>query len=260
MKKLFYALLIVSVFILQSAPLAAETPKSFTPAQTKEVEQIVHDYLLNNPQILMEVGSKLQDQERQEKKAQIEQIKKSIPKYKKQIFDTKAPGRVLLGNPDGKIIIAEFTQHQCPHCKATASTINKLLKDHPEIQRITIYWPFFGNDATYTAKAVLAAQKQNKAELLNLAFFDQDTFITKSKADTIIQSIPALDSKKLNADMNNKEFNNGLKANFKLAQDLNLIGTPTLIFANKEMTKFSLIPGQTINFEDDVTKALNDVR
>jgi protein-disulfide isomerase len=260
MKKLFYTLLIISAIVLQNTTLAAEPPKSFSPTQVKELEQIIHGYLVNNPQILIEVGKKLQGLEQQEKKEQIEQIKKNIPKYKKQIFDTKAPGRILLGNPDGKIIVAEFTQHQCPHCKATAATINKLLKNHPEIQRITIFWPFFGNDATYTAKAVLAAQKQNKAELLNLAFFDQDMFITKSKADDIIQSIPALDSKKLHSNMNNKEFNNGLVANFKLAQDLNLIGTPTLIFANKEMTKFSLIPGQTINFEDDVTKALNDVR
>ncbi|MBU0743970.1 MAG: thioredoxin domain-containing protein [Gammaproteobacteria bacterium] len=260
MKKLFYSILVTLTLSLQTIALAAEAPTNFTPPQVNEIEKIVHDYLINNPQVLVEVGKKLQDQEQQEKQAQIAQIKTNIPKYKKQLFNTKAPGRLVLGNPNGKIIIAEFTQHQCPVCKNTTTILGKLLKNNPEIKLIIIYWPFFGNDAAYTAKAVLAAQKQNKGEELNQLFFNQNTFITKSKADPLIQSIPGIDSKKLLADINNKEFNNSLKDNFKLAQELNLIGTPTLILANKELTKFSLVPGQTPNFESDLAKAINDVR
>ncbi len=60
-------------------------------------------------------------------------------------------------------------------------------------------------------------------------------------------------------DINAKDLDTGLKNNFALAGKLGLIGTPTFIFTNKEMTKFSLIPGQTPNIENDLKKSLNEV-
>ena len=260
MKKLFYVFSFFLIVTLQNTAIAAETTTNFTKQQIKQIEKVTHDYLVNNPQVLVEVGKKLQEQELEEQKAQIARIKIAIPKYKNKIFDTKTPGRIVLGNPQGKIILAEFTQHQCHHCKEATVLVDKLLKNHPEIQFITIYWPFFGDDAAYTAQAVLAAQKQNKAEELNQAIFAYKDTPTKDRADTIIKSIAGLDSKKLYADMTAKELESGLRENFNLAKDLELIGTPSLIFTNREMTKFSLVPGQTPTFEKDLTKALNEVQ
>ena len=235
------------------------THTSFTPPQVKQIQNIVHKYLLDNPTVLIEVGQKLQAREIANEKAKIAQIQAAIPKYKNQIFDTNAPGRVVLGNPKGKIIVAEFTQHQCPHCRHAVPVVNKWVKANPDVQLIVIYAPFFGNDAVYSSKAVLAAQKQNKFEELEQAILAPETFINKEKTDAIIKSIASIDSKKLYADMDDKNLERGLKNNLKLVGDLGLIGTPTFIFANKEMTKFSLVPGQTADFENDLSRALKEV-
>ena len=94
-----------------------------TSFSKKQIEQIVHDYLINNPTLLIEVGKKLQEQEISKDQARIQKIRNNIPKYKKEIFDTKSAGRAISGNLNGKIIITEFTQYQCPHCKNVAPII-----------------------------------------------------------------------------------------------------------------------------------------
>jgi len=171
MKNIFAFLSCVLInLISQNAVAVAKildpTHTNFTPPQVEQIQNIVHKYLLDNPTVLIEVGQKLQAREIANEKAKIAQIQAAIPKYKNQIFDTNAPGRVVLGNPKGKIIVAEFTQHQCPHCRHAVPVINKWVKANPDVQLIVIYAPFFGNDAVYSSKAVLAAQKQNKFEEL----------------------------------------------------------------------------------------------
>ncbi|CAL7960645.1 Outer membrane protein [Gammaproteobacteria bacterium] len=264
MKKIFYLVSVALVCItFQSnavATSAAAKTEVFDQQQTKQIEQIVHDYLVKNPNVLVEASKKLQEQEAAKEEANIQKIKNIIPKYKKEIFDTNAASRVVTGNPNGKLIIAEFTQYQCGHCKAVAPLVDKLLKDNPEAQLITIYWPFFGNDAIYASKVALAAQKQNKFNELNQAMLATTDFLTKDKIDVVIKATTSLDAKKLLVDIEAKEIDVGLKANFKLAGDLGLIGTPTFIFTNKEMTKFSLVPGQTRDMEGDLKKSLNEVK
>lgn len=261
MKKTCYFLFVILACIATQIN-AAEPAKTnvFDLDQTKQIQQIAHDYIVNNPSILVEASKKLQEQEAAKEKAQIEKIKANAATYKTEIFDLKAAGRIVTGNPNGKIIIAEFTQYQCSHCKAIAPMVDKLLKDNPDVQLITIYWPFFGNDATYAAKAALAAQKQNKFNELNQAMLATNDFLTKDKIANVIKATPGLDAKKLLADTEIQDLDTGLKNNFTLAEKLGLIGTPTFIFTNKEMTKFSLIPGQTADIENDLKKSLNEVR
>jgi protein-disulfide isomerase len=232
----------------------------FSQEQTKQIQKIAHEYIVNNPQILLEASEKLREQEVAKEKGKLEKIKSNASKHKEALFDTKAPGRIVTGNPNGEIIIAEFTQYHCPHCKSIKPAVAKLLEENPEIQHITIYWPFFGNDAIYAVKAALAAQKQNKFDELNQALLAVNEFMTQEKIDEVIKSIPDLDTKKLYEAMETKEIEEGLKNNFKLAQTLGVTGTPILIFTNKEMSKFSIAPGQTNNLETDFKQSLKEVR
>lgn len=252
MKKLFYFTLLIFIPMLNQVTLATD----FTPEQVAQIEKITHNYIVKNPKVLVEAGKSLHEQDRE---AQKQKIRSNIANHKTRIFDVKASGRIVRGNPQGKIIIAEFTQHQCSHCKEAAGVVDKLIKNHPEIQFISIYWPFFGGDAIYAAKAVLAAKQQGKAEELDRSFFAHKELLNKAAIDTIIKTIPGLDSKKLLADMNSKELESCLKDNYKLAQDLGINGTPDFALTNQGMTKFSLPSGKTPNLEEDLVKALAEV-
>jgi protein-disulfide isomerase len=232
----------------------------FSKAQVGQIETIVHDYLLKNPHVLIEVAQKLQEEQVNKEKNQVLKIKTNIEKYKKDIFDAKAPARAIMGNPHGKVILAEVLQYPCLHCKFTAPMIERLIKDNPDLKVIVIQWPFFGNDAIYEAKLAFAAEKQGKFHEVHSAFLNTPEMLTKDAADKIINTMPGINQIKLKADMDNKAIENGLKANFNLAKNLDLIGTPSFIFANSDLTKFTLVAGQTQDTEGDLRKALKEVR
>ena len=232
---------------------AFAVPGDFTPAQTKQIEGIVHNYLVNNPQVLMEAAEKLQQ------RAMVEEKNKTLatlPKFATEIF-ALTPAKVAVGNPKGSVVMAEFSSYQCSHCRAMAPVVDKMLKGNPDLQIIFIEWPIFGNEAVYAAKMVLAADKQGKYSVLRDAFMQSQESLRPEVADKIAAT-SGLDVAKLKIDMNDKAIDEALKNNFKLAEQLKLRGTPEFIFANRGLTKFSIVPGQA--GEENMLQAIKEVK
>lgn len=229
--------------------------RRFVPA----VEDIVHHYLTANPNVLLEVEKKLQQQEDQKKKKQIE---KKVKEYQGQLFDLKAPGRLELEparDDTTTVTMVLFTQPQCSHCKIIDQLLIDRLKNDSRIKLITIYWPFLGADAVYAAKAIIAAQKQNQGTTLNQKFFEHKAPLTKKQIDTIINTVSNLNIKKLKEDMDSKETTAIIKQNFELAKNLGISGTPTIILTNYNRSKFSLILGLSENIGKKLDQALKEV-
>lgn len=271
MKNKIYSLLLCSMLfgsayaqapIIKPVATIAPTPAPalFTPAQVQEIQKIAHAYIVNNPSILIEASKKLQEQELAKEADKLNKIKTNIEKYKQELFNDKAEGRIISGNPKGKIIITEFTQYQCHHCRNLAPIVDKILKSNPEVKFITIYWPFFGNDAIYAAKAILAAQKQDKYNQLHKGMLEAKDALTKDKIDAIIKITPGIDINKLTAAIKNPGIDKGLKANFTLAQNIGLMGTPTFMVTNSALTKFVLVPGGIENIENELQKSIQGVK
>lgn len=248
-----FALLSCLVLVCSTGVLASD---KFSSDQIKQIQNIVHDYVVENPQILMEAGKKLQEQELNKRK---ELTVKALPKFAKQLFGDNAPGTAFLGNPKGKVILAEFLSYQCGHCKTSAEVIERMLKKHPELKVVFVEWPIFGNDAVYAAKMALAAHKQNKFAEVHAALLKATEPLNKVNINKIIGKL-GLDKKKLDMAAADKSLDEALKNNFKMAQELGLMGTPAFIFTNEKMNKFSLVPGQTPEFEADLEKAIKEVK
>lgn len=255
MKKryLFGWLLVGVVPSIFAAVETSATTASFTPEQVTQIEKITHDYLLNHPQVLMEAGEKLQQQAMTDEK---NRVLGAVPALSKEIF-TAGPAKTVVGNAKGSVLMAEFSSYQCGHCRAMDPIVDNLIKTTPNLQVVFIEWPIFGNEAVNAAKMVVAAEKQGKYYELHRAFMNSQESLTPAVADKIATAT-GLDLKKLKADMNNSALDAGLKNNFKLAEQLKLRGTPTFIFANRELTKFSLVPGQAS--AEDMAKAIAEVK
>ena len=251
-KRYLFGLLLVG--FVPSIFAAAETSAaSFTPEQVGQIEKITHDYLVNHPQVLMEAGEKLQQQAMSDEK---NRVLTKVPSLSKEIFVNNAT-RAVTGNPNGSILMAEFSSYQCGHCRAMDAVVEDLIKTNPDLQVIFVDWPIFGNEAVNAAKMVIAAAKQNKHYELHRAFMSSQESLTPAVAEKIAITT-GINLAKLKADMNDKAIDEGLKNNFKLADQLKLRGTPTFIFANRALTKFSLVPGQA--GEEEMVKALNEVK
>lgn len=232
MKRIIFGL-ISAVFI--GSVFAQST--SFNPQQVQDIRKIVHDYLVQNPEVLIEVSQVLQERETAK---QQQAALKAIGENKDLLFKDK--GSPTIGAADGNPVIVEFFDYQCGHCKEMQPVIDALFKQNKNLKVILKELPIFGNDSQYAAQAALAAAKQGKYAVFHQALFKAPNPLTKDKIMQLAKSI-GLDTKKLSSDMNSPEIKKQIRDNFQLAQKLKLVGTPAMVIANKDLTKFEFVPG-----------------
>lgn len=227
MKKRILLSLILSASTFLASSIYADTTSSstFTPEQTTQIQKIVHDYLVKNPQVLVEVATALQSQQLAQ---QNQQAMKALPENAKELFyDKNSP---VVGNPNGNVTVVEFFDYQCPHCKNVAVAVNKLIADDNNVRVVYKQLPIFGANSEYAARAALAANAQGKFVELHNALMKAQSSLNKDLILNVASNL-GIDIGKLQKDMNSSAINNELKVNFDLANAFNFPGTPAFVIA-----------------------------
>ena len=101
----------VAAASLTLLPLAASAA-DFTKKQRAEIGQIVHDYLLANPELLVEVSKEL---DKRQKDAEDKQRNDAVARNADQIFRESID--LVAGNPKGDVTMVEFFDYNCAWCK-----------------------------------------------------------------------------------------------------------------------------------------------
>lgn len=222
--------------VVESSP---STASSFSPDQVQQIQKIVHDYLVNNPQVLVEASRSLQKQtEQQEQQYAQTAVQQNIP----ALFND--PASPVAGNVNGTVTLVEFFDYQCGHCKEMNPIIEKIIKTNTNLRVVFKELPIFGDDSQFAAKAALASVKQGKYLAFHNALLAADNPLNKDKVLSVAKSV-GLNVAQLKKDLDNPAIQAQLRANFKLAQALRLIGTPTFVIGNKALNQFRYVPGAT---------------
>lgn len=244
---------IVAGALVASNAVKAETSALSTP-QKKQMEQVVHDYLVNHPEVLLEASQALQ------KKQQDDMQKVAKSAIRQNATDLFKPDGAYSGNPKGNVTIVEFFDYQCVHCKRMKPIISELSSKNPKVRVIYKELPIFGKNSQTAAKAALAAAKQGKYEAMQAALFKVEKRLDNDLVMATAKSI-GLDMDKLKADMESKAIADEIELNQALAEKLNLMGTPAFILASTPDGKFNpnfepaLIPGAaTLEALQDLVK------
>jgi protein-disulfide isomerase len=219
-------------FAAAAAALLALTPAafadaSFNDAQKKEIGDIVRQYLMENPEVLLDVSKALEaKQQEQEAAARVAVLKSSAD----QIF--RAPADYVAGNPKGDVTMVEFFDYNCGWCKKGFPEVMTLLEKDKNLRFVLKEFPIFGGDSDYAAMAAIAAKKQNKYWELHQAMFAHEGKITKEAVDELATQ-HGIDLAKLKEDMNDPAVAQELADNHALAQALNINGTPGFVIDDK---------------------------
>ncbi len=199
-------------------------------ANKEDLNKVIEKFIIENPEIVIE------SLERYSKKKEEESltVSKNIINeyYNKKTYNTLPS----IGKKDSDLILTEFIDYNCGYCKKTLNTITKLIKEVDTIKIVFVDYPILSETSELSARAVLAAEKQNN-------YFNYHTILLKNKKPITIQLLINtakdldLNLEKFKKDMESEEVKNRIKLNIKLAQSLKIRGTPTFIIGK------NILPG-----------------
>ena len=226
---------------------AADTD-TLSAGQKKQVENVVKDYLVRNPEVVIMSLQGYQKKQMDEARKTIAKTQKDSPKFVDALFhQTNDP---VAGNPNGAVTVVEFFDYQCPHCVEMTPVLEDLIKGNSELRVIFKEFPIRGPGSELASKAALAANMQGKYFEFHKGIMNaKQQNITQDGIMDIAKSV-GLDVDKMKTDMNGPKVAEQLKNNFKLGQNLQLLGTPAFFVAKTGITKaapsssVAFIPGQ----------------
>jgi protein-disulfide isomerase len=213
-------LVLCGVALAWIAPAGAQP---FSPEQKTAIEKLIREYLVNNPEILLEAIEKLQ-----EKEAADEPSAKQLSDSKTTVFrDPETP----VANAAGTIPVVEFFDYKCGYCKRMVPDIQRLREEAKDVRLVFKDLPILGPDSVVAARAALASRAQGKYEAYHFALMAARGSYTEDKVLAIAKDV-GLDVERLKRDMKDPRIDAKLEENLKLAKKLNIRGTPAMIIGD----------------------------
>ncbi len=221
---------------------AAVSAAQMDATQKKQVEGVVREYLVQNPEVIVE---SLQSWQQKQMSKSIEKTQSTAVQLADTLFHSSTDP--IGGNPKGKVTVVEFFDYQCAHCIDMQPVVTELLKKNPDVRFVYKEFPIRGVISEMAAKAALAAAQQGKYTQLHDALMSAAAKGSLTEADiyTLAKSV-GLDIDKLKTAMQSDAVSKQIKANYQLAQQLQLMGTPAIFVAKTSVSKGS--PATAIEF------------
>lgn len=211
--------------VMTSAAAAQQAP------DRAAVENIVRDYLLANPEIIVEAMGVLRERERVAEQTRTRTA--IVNNYDALAMSSDDP---IAGDPDGDVVIVEFFDYRCPYCKRVLEPLIKAVEEDGNIRLVFKEYPILGPESTVAARAALASQKQDKYMEFHIALMNVEGPLNTAKILSVAESV-GLDPDQLQADMADPKIERQIAANFGLANALGIRGTPAFVIGRE------LVPG-----------------
>ena len=219
---------VCALLLAALAPMAAGA-QDFSTTQRGEIERIVKDYLLKNPEIMQEVMNEL---EKKQNLAEAEKHQTAVKTNANNLFNSTR--HVVLGNPQGDVTMVEFFDYNCGYCKRAMTDMMELLKD-TKLKVVLKEFPVLGPGSVEAAQVATAVRMQHKSGKKYLEFHQKLLSgrgqVDRAKALATAKEV-GLDVAKLEKDMGSTEVKESLEESFKLAEALGLNGTPSYVIGS----------------------------
>jgi protein-disulfide isomerase len=215
-------------------PASVHAEETFSRTQTNELHNIIREYLLENPEILNQMITKLQTAEREQ---QEKSAKAAITSNADTLFRNGQD--VVVGNPNGNVTMVEFFDYNCGYCKRSVADVLRLTEEDKNLRVVMKEFPILSEGSTIASRAALASKKQGKYWEFHLALMGASGSIDSEAKVMAIATETGLDIARLKADMDTDaaSIDKHLDETRALAQALGINGTPAFVIDE------NLVPG-----------------
>lgn len=222
-------------FMIFIAPASA---KEFTNEQKKEINTIIgeylnnnpefiRDYLLANPEILLEASDILRVKQIQKER---ENASLAMSAHKEKL--ERHPMTPITGNPKGDVTLIEFFDYNCTYCKRVFAYMREIEKEDPNLRVAWKEYPILAGRAPTSltmAKVAMAANMQGKYIETHMALMGHPGTLGSDEQVMKVAKAVGLDMNKLAKDMESPVIRDYLSETTQLGQALQFQGTPTFV-------------------------------
>lgn len=163
----------------------------------------------------------------------------------------------VIGNPKGSITIVEFFDYQCGYCKTMAPILDRIIKTNPQVRVVFKEFPIRGPVSDFAAAAALAANKQGKYHVFNNALLSMHGPLSEQSI-LALAAQNGLNIEKLKHDIHTDSIASQIQDNLRLADALQLNGTPAFFIGPtnaRNMSEIKFIYGAMS--ESEIQREIN---
>nr|WP_319382354.1 DsbA family protein [uncultured Roseibium sp.] len=194
-----------------------------------DVEKIVREYLLENPEIIAEAFNELQRREQAaEEAARLQALNDSAD----VLFNSTR--QVVLGNPEGSVTLVEFFDYNCGYCKRAYGDMVRLIDENPELKVVLKEFPVLGQGSVEAAQVAVAV---NSIAPDKYGEFHEALLMSRGQANLASALAAAteigLSEAELQTALATDEAGQTIEEVYTLANRLGLTGTPSYVVGNE---------------------------
>lgn len=213
--------------------------KAFDETQKEAIREIVHDYLMENPEILIDALNEYGERERANEQAR---TKASAKDNLAELLNEKDGFAIGADPAAAEVAVIELFDYHCPYCKRASEIVRKLAASDPAVRIILREYPILREESAYASMVALAARAQGKYEDLHFALMDASGVLTKERVKEIAES-KGVNFSAIEKELNDPSISKAIDETHRIASEMEADGTPTFIVASTDGAFVEVVPG-----------------
>ncbi len=213
-----------------SAPAMAFDISAMTDDEKAAFGDAVRDYLMENPQVLIESINVLESRQAQDAAQTDLQL---VQANSDALFDD---GHSWIGgNPEGDLTMVEFIDYRCGVCRQFNAEVHDAVKEDGNIRLILKEFPILGEESVLSSRFAISVHQIAGDEAYQKAH-DALMTLRAPATDESLRSVAeeiGVDADAVMAHMDTDAVNMVLLKNQELGQTMAIQGTPTFVIGDQ---------------------------
>ncbi|WP_372838018.1 DsbA family protein [Phaeovulum sp.] len=231
---------IALVAALAAGPAAAFDLGNMSDAERADFGAAVREYLLSNPEVLVEAINVLDARQAQAAAASDKDL---VAANAAALFQDGYSW--VGGNPDGDVTLVEFTDYRCGYCRQAHAEVAELVASDGNIRFIVKEFPILGVESELSSRFAIAIKLIAGDDVYKEAHDRLITLRGTANEESLSQLAVDLgqDPAAVLARMTTDEVTAVIDANHALAQIMQISGTPTFIVGDEMLRGYLPLAG-----------------
>lgn len=220
----------IAALTLTASTAMAQDVSEMSDSQREDFRAEVRSYLLDNPEVLIEAISVLENRQAQASAVRDERL---VAVNEEALINDGFS--YVGGNPDGDLTIIEFIDYRCGYCRRAHPEVAELIETDGNIRIITKEYPVLGEQSLLSSQFAVATKIVAGDEAYKLVS-DALMALRSDATPTSLASLATafdLDGDAIFAEMESDAVAEVLANNRALGDRLQITGTPTFVFGNQ---------------------------